>query len=71
MSGSGLLRSATTPNASPSKSRVGSSSDLARVGSPVSSPGKRMPPAQAQRERKGSIWDSLFQVDVMYQKSRK
>lgn len=33
--------------------------------SPGSSPRKAVP------QRKGSIWDSLFQVDVMYQKSRK
>jgi len=67
MSGSGLMRS-TTSNVSPTKSRVGSAGDLARAGSPAGSPSKRAP---APRERKGSIWDSLFQVDVTYQKSRK
>jgi hypothetical protein len=68
MSESGLLRSTASANVSPSKSRVHSASDLARAGSPAGSPSKRVP---ANRERKSSIWDSLFQVDVMYQKSRK
>jgi hypothetical protein len=68
LSESGLLRSTASANVSPSKSRVHSATDLARAGSPVGSPSKRVP---ANRERKSSIWDSLFQVDVMYQKSRK
>ncbi|KAF1959932.1 hypothetical protein CC80DRAFT_440128 [Byssothecium circinans] len=70
MSGSGVMRGG---NASPSKSRVGSVGELARAASPAgSSPSKKAPPAATpSRERKGSFWDGLFQVDVMYQKSRK
>ncbi|CAI6340463.1 unnamed protein product [Periconia digitata] len=83
---SGLSRSQTTPNASPSKMRMGSSAnDLARVSSPASayqaggdSPSKRRAGVTATatqqpppRERKGSIFDGLFSMDLTYQKSRR
>lgn len=64
MSGSGVLRIGT-PSQSPSKSRVGSAVDLARSGSPAASPSKR-----PSKPRSGSIWDSLFQVDISYQSSK-
>lgn len=67
-SASALLRSASNAS-SPSKSRVGATSDMARRegGSPTASPSKKQPP----KPRSGSIWDSLFQVDISYQSSRK
>ena len=58
-------------NLSPSKPRVGSVGEIAGAVSPMSSPSKKTAASPAPRERKGSFWDGLFQVDVMYQKSRK
>jgi hypothetical protein len=62
--GSDVLSGAEPRMSSPDKQRVVHEGEAARAGSPGSSPRKLLP------GRKGSIWDSLFHVDVTYQKSR-
>lgn len=64
MTGSGVLRGAELRIGSPDKQRVVREGEAGRAGSPGMSP-RKQPPG-----RKGSIWDSLFHVDVTYQKSR-
>lgn len=68
---SGMLRNATTSrNPSPTKSRVGSESGVGLVRSSSSASASASPKKQPPRERKSSIWDSLFQVDISYQSSK-
>ncbi|KAL5426644.1 hypothetical protein PMIN06_007108 [Paraphaeosphaeria minitans] len=64
MVGSGVLRGAEARMGSPDKQKVVREAEVARAVSPATSP-RKQPPG-----RKGSIWDSLFHVDVTYQKSR-
>jgi hypothetical protein len=59
--GLGLSASQTT---SPSKSRVGMGAS--QIASPATSPSKKVQP----KPRSGSIWDSIFQVDISYQSSK-
>jgi hypothetical protein len=49
---------------SPSKSRVGM--DASQSASPATSPSKKV----QSKTRSGSIWDSIFQVDISYQSSK-
>jgi hypothetical protein len=68
---SGMLRNApTSRNTSPTKGRVGSESGVGLVRSTSSASASASPKKPPPRERKSSIWDSLFQVDISYQSSK-